>query len=170
MAKVVGDPTDERTDIGPMISLGDAERAEAWIREAVEGGARIVTGARREGSLLWPTILTGTKPDMKVNRLELFAPAITVERVGDAREGIRMVDDSRYGLQAGVFTADLDTAFEAFSEIEVGGVIVNDVPTWRADEQPYGGVKESGLGREGVRYAIEEMTELKILILNFDRT
>jgi acyl-CoA reductase-like NAD-dependent aldehyde dehydrogenase len=168
-AKVVGDPADEDTDVGPMISLADAERAEAWIREAVAGGARIVTGGRRAGSLLWPTILTDTKPTMKVNRLEVFAPLITVERVSDARQGIRMVDDSRYGLQAGIFTGDLDTAFEAFQEIEVGGVIVNDVPTWRADEQPYGGVKESGLGREGVRYAIGEMTEIRILVINFNR-
>jgi glyceraldehyde-3-phosphate dehydrogenase (NADP+) len=167
--KVVGDPTKPETDVGPLISLGDAERVESWIREAVEGGARIVTGGWRDGPIVWPTILTDTRPEMKVNRLEVFGPVVTVERVADAREGIRMVNDSKYGLQAGIFTADLATAFAAYNEIEVGGVIVNDVPTWRVDHQPYGGVKESGFGREGVRYAMEEMSEIKIMVLNFDR-
>ena len=162
----VGDPADEATDVGPMIDLAAAERAEAWVREAVEGGAKVLAGGRREGSLFWPTVLTRTAPAMKVNCQEVFAPVVTVSTYENFGEALRAVNDSPYGLHAGVFTRDVKLSFQAFEELEVGGVVVNDVPTYRVDHMPYGGMKDSGTGREGLRYAIEEMTETKILILN----
>jgi len=162
----VGDPLDPETFVGPMISEQEAMRVEQWVREAVAGGARILIGGTRERAVYWPTILTNVTPEMKVSCLEVFGPVITVETYRDFEDALRRVDDSRYGLQAGIFTQDVGRIFRAFSRLEVGGVLVNDVPTFRMDHLPYGGMKESGLGREGARYAIEETTELKVLILH----
>ncbi len=162
----LGDPLNETTDIGPLIRHSDAVRAETWINEAVAAGASIRCGGKRKGSLVEPTILTNTKAEMKVNCQEVFAPVKTVEPYSNYDEALARVNDSPYGLQAGVFTSDVRLIFRAFEELEVGGVMANEVPTWRADQMPYGGVKDSGLGREGLRYAIEEMTEPKLLVLD----
>jgi acyl-CoA reductase-like NAD-dependent aldehyde dehydrogenase len=163
---VVGDPLDEATDVGPLISLGDAERVEEWLREAVDGGARILTGGERDGSLFQPTVITGADERMKVTCEEVFAPVIGVYSFGDTLEGLDRASASDFGLQAGLFTNDMRVVDAAFDRIEVGGLIVNDVATFRVDHMPYGGVKRSGFGREGLRYAIEEMTELKLLTFN----
>jgi len=162
----VGDPLEESTDVGPMISEADARRAEEWINEAREAGAQLLCGGKRNGALLEPTVLTGTWPEQRVNCREVFAPVVTVESYEDFSEAVRQVNDTPYGLQAGVFTRDAKLLFQAYEELEVGGVIAGDVPTFRIDHMPYGGVKDSGLGREGLRYAIEEMTEPKILVVN----
>ncbi len=162
----VGDPLDDKTDVGPMISLDDAKRVEAWVTEAAEGGAKVLTGGKRDGAVYAPTVLTGTQPSMRVNCFEVFAPVVTMEPYDDFEQALASVNDSSFGLQAGVFTSDVKRLFRAFGELEVGGVIANDVPTFRVDHMPYGGVKDSGTGREGARYAIEEMTERKILVLN----
>lgn len=161
-----GDPMDENVLVGPMITDGDAKRVEEWVNEAVESGAKILIGGKREGGFYQPSILTNTTPEMKVNSMELFAPVVTLEKVDSFEEGIEHVNNSVYGLQAGVFTNNLQNAFDAYENIEVGGVIINDYPTFRVDNMPYGGVKESGVGREGIRYAIEEMTELKLGVFN----
>lgn len=161
-----GDPLDESTDVGPMISEDAARRASSWVEEAVAGGAKRITGGKRTGSILTPAILTDTHPGMKVNCEEVFAPVVVVAPYDDFSEAIRRVNDSPYGLQAGVFTNDWKLLFQAFDELEVGGVIAGDISAWRIDHMPYGGVKDSGMGREGLRYAIEEMTEPRILVLN----
>jgi len=165
---IVGDPRDERTDVGPMISVSAAERAETWIREAVQSGAKVLIGGERSGAFLMPTVLTDVTPEMKVSCEEVFAPVVIVSRYADFDEAIGQVNASRYGLQAGVFTRDVNRIFHAYQAIDVGGLIINDVPTYRADHMPYGGVKDSGFGREGVRSAIEEMTELRVLVLNLN--
>ena len=163
----VGDPLDPATDVGPMIDEHEAERIGAWVQEAVAAGGRVLTGGRRlAGSLYAPTVLTDVPSDAKVCAQEVFAPVITLSRFMDFDAALAAVNDSTYGLQAGVFTRDLEHALRAFDRLDVGGVIVNDVPTWRIDHMPYGGVKDSGLGREGPRYTIEEMTELKLLVIN----
>lgn len=162
----LGDPLDEATDVGPMISEPDAARAAQWIEEAVADGAKLLCGGKRRGSLVKPTVLTGTSPKMRVNCLELFAPVVTVEPYDDFADAVRQVNASSFGLQAGIFTRDLKLLFSAYDELEVGGVMAGDVPTFRVDSMPYGGVKDSGLGREGLRYAIEEMTERKLLVMN----
>ena len=161
-----GDPLDESSDLGPMIRESDAIRATQWVEEAVRGGARLLCGGHRNGSLMEPTVLTGTRPDMKVNCQEIFAPVVTVEAYDNFDEALRQVNNSSYGLQAGIFTRDVKRLFTAFEELEVGGLIAGDVPTFRIDHMPYGGVKDSGLGREGLRYAIEEMTEPRLLVMN----
>lgn len=162
----VGDPLDEATDVGPMINEDAARRAASWIEEAVAGGARLLCGGGREGPMLEPAVLTHTKPEMKVNCEEVFAPVVVIQPYDEFDEAIRRVNDSPYGLQAGVFTRDAQLLFRAFEQIEVGGVIANDMSSFRIDHMPYGGVKDSGLGREGLRYAIEEMTEPRLLVLN----
>jgi acyl-CoA reductase-like NAD-dependent aldehyde dehydrogenase len=162
----VGDPSDDSVDVGPMISEAAARRAASWVEEAVAGGAKLLCGGKRTGSLLAPAVLTHTQPGMKVNCEEVFAPVVVVEPYDNFAEAIRRVNDSPYGLQAGVFTHDSKLLFAAFEELEVGGVIAGDVSAWRIDHMPYGGVKDSGIGREGLRYAIEEMTEPRILVLN----
>lgn len=162
----VGDPLDEATDVGPLIRESDAIRTTTWIEEAVRGGARLLCGGGRKGLVVEPTVLTGTKPDMKVNSQEIFGPVVTVEPYKDFDHAIRQVNHSSFGLQAGIFTRDAKLLFQAYEELEVGGVIAGDVPSFRVDHMPYGGVKDSGLGREGLRYAIEEMTEPKLLVMN----
>jgi acyl-CoA reductase-like NAD-dependent aldehyde dehydrogenase len=160
-----GDPMSETTDVGPMIDQENAKRAEEWIGEAVAAGARVATGGRRDGAILQPTVLLDTTGGMRVNCEEIFAPVTTVRPYADFDEAVAAVNDSRYGIQAGLFTNDMRTILRTFESVEVGGLVVNDVPSFRVDHAPYGGVKESGQGREGVRYAIEEMTELKLLVL-----
>ena len=162
----VGDPMEESTDLGPLIRESDAIRAAQWVQEALQDGATLLCGGKRQGSILEPTVLTGTRPDMKVNCQEIFAPVVTIESYDDFSMALRRVNESPYGLQAGVFTRDANRIFQAYDELEVGGVIAGDVPTFRIDHMPYGGVKDSGLGREGLRYAIEEMTEPKLLVMN----
>ncbi len=162
----IGDPLEDSTDVGPLIRESDAVRAADWVQEAVRGGARLLCGGNRKGSMLEPTVLTGTKPDMKVNCQEVFAPVVTVEPYTDFNEALRQINGSAYGLQAGIFTRDAKLLFQAFDELEVGGLLAGDVPSFRIDHMPYGGVKDSGLGREGLRYAIEEMTEPKLLVMN----
>ncbi|MGB9244983.1 MAG: aldehyde dehydrogenase family protein [Candidatus Acidiferrales bacterium] len=161
-----GDPAEDSTDVGPLINEGAARRIEEWIKEAAAGGARIVTGGKREGSMVEPTVLTHTRPNMKVSCEEVFGPVVLVEPYDNFSDAIRQVNDSPNGLQAGVFTRDVKLLFSAFDELEVGGVISGDTSSFRIDHMPYGGVKDSGLGREGLRYAIEEMTEPRLLVLN----
>ena len=161
-----GDPFDERTDVGPMIQLADAERAEQWIAEAVREGAKVLCGGTRSGSVMAPTVLTGTTEKQRVNCQEIFAPVVTVEAYDDFGEAIAQVNRSPYGLQAGVFTRDIGRLLRAYDELEVGAVIGGDVPTFRIDSMPYGGVKDSGSGREGLRYAMEEMTEPRLLVIS----
>ena len=162
---VRGNPAEEATEIGPVIRPADADRIESWVQEAIDAGAKLVEGGGREGSLLQPTILTGTRSGMKVHDEEIFGPVILVEPYDDFEEALAMVNRSRYGLQAGLYTRDAGRIMTAFRELEVGAVIVGDTPTWRLDPMPYGGVKDSGLGREGVRWAIEEMTEPRMLVM-----
>jgi glyceraldehyde-3-phosphate dehydrogenase (NADP+) len=162
---VVGDPLDEKTDVGPMIAPAEAARVEAWVAEAVAGGATVLRGGTRVGECLHPTILANTTPSMKVEAQEVFAPVVTLNAYDDFEEALRRVNDSKYGLQAGVFTRDLARIQRAFDVLEVGAVLANDVPTWRADRMPYGGVKESGSGREGPAYAMEEFTEPRLLVI-----
>jgi len=162
----VGDPLEESTDLGPLIRESDAIRASDWVQEAVRGGARLLCGGHRRGSMLEPTVLTGTRADMKVNCQEIFAPVVTVEPYDTFADALRQANNSPYGLQAGIFTRDAKLMFNAYEELEVGGLIAGDVPAFRIDHMPYGGIKDSGLGREGLRYAIEEMTEPKLLVMN----
>jgi acyl-CoA reductase-like NAD-dependent aldehyde dehydrogenase len=162
----VGDPLDESTDVGPLIRESDAIRSADWVQEAVRGGARLLCGGNRRGSVFEPTVLTGTKPEMKVNCQEMFAPVVTVEPYADFDEALRQINNSAYGLQAGIFTRDAKLMFQAYEELEIGGLLAGDVPSFRIDHMPYGGLKDSGIGREGLRYAIEEMTEPKLLVMN----
>jgi len=162
---VRGNPADEATEIGPVIRAADAERIFNWVAEALEAGAKLVEGGGRTGSMVEPTILTGTKPGMKVHDEEVFGPVVAVEPYDDFEDALAMVNRSRYGLQAGLFTRDAGRIMTAYRELEVGAVIVGDTPTWRLDPMPYGGVKDSGFGREGVRWAIEEMTEPRMLVM-----
>ena len=160
-----GDPADPETVVGPLIDAGAAKRVCEWIDEAVAGGARIESGGGRRGNVVEPTILTGTTPDMRVEREEVFGPVAVVSPFDSLDEAFARVNDSRYGLQAGVFTYDVRTISLAFEMLEVGGVIAGDYPTLRSDRLPYGGIKDSGLGREGVRWAMDEMTQLKTLVV-----
>jgi glyceraldehyde-3-phosphate dehydrogenase (NADP+) len=164
---VVGDPMDPSTDVGPMIDTGEVDRIESWVNEAVGEGARVLTGGKRiSRSVYAPTVLEGVPEVAKVCAQEVFAPLVALYRFSDFDEAVSAVNRSRYGLQAGVFTNDLTHTLAAFERLETGGVIVNDVPSWRIDHMPYGGVKDSGVGREGPRYTIEEMTEPKLLVIN----
>jgi acyl-CoA reductase-like NAD-dependent aldehyde dehydrogenase len=162
----VGDPRDPEVDVGPMIDIGAVNKALTMVREAVEGGAEVVLGGTCEGTLFQPTALVNTTPAMRVNREEIFAPVITVAPYDDFDEAILMANNTDYGLQSGVFTQNMNRIMRAFDLIEVGGLQVNDVSTFRVDQMPYGGVKGSGIGREGPRYAIEEMTEARLMVLN----
>ena len=164
----VGDVLDEKTDVGPMISVDAAERVERWIDEAKAAGAQVATGGDRQGAFITPTVLLRTNPSMKVNCEEVFAPLVTVTPYRRLDEAIEAVNRSPFGLQTGVFTRDVRTLFRLHAELDVGGVNGNDIPGYRVDRLPYGGAKASGLGREGVRYAIEEMTELRVLTIKLD--
>src|SRR5580692_10852584 len=161
-----GDPMEESTDVGPLIRESDAIRVTAWVEEAVRTGARLLCGGGRKGSVVDPTVLTGTRPEMKVNCQEIFGPVVTVEPYHNFDEALRRINSSNYGLQAGLFTRDVKLLFQAYDELEVGALIAGDIPSFRIDQMPYGGIKDSGLGREGLRYAIEEMTEPKLLVMN----
>ena len=162
----VGDPRDADVDVGPMISLRDAERAEAWVSEARKAGASLLYGGAREGTMFPPTVLTETAPNMRVNCDEVFAPVVTVSPYETWDDAVATINDSPYGLQAGVFTNDMKRIMDAWERIDVGGLQVNGVSTFRVDHMPYGGIKASGYGREGVKYAIEDMTELRLMVLN----
>jgi len=160
-----GDPMDEKTMVGPMIDADAAKRAESWISEAAKGGAKVLIGGNRNKNLLEPTVLTHTQPDMKAVCEEIFAPVVVIEPYREFDDAVKMVNNSYYGLQAGVFTNDFRKIQQAYRDLAVGGVIINDYPTFRIDPMPYGGSKDSGMGREGVRYAIEEMTEIKLMVV-----
>jgi acyl-CoA reductase-like NAD-dependent aldehyde dehydrogenase len=162
---VCGDPLDEKTDVGPIIRLSDAERIESWIKEAVDAGAKLLEGGQRTGSMITPAILTSTKPGMKLRDEEAFGPVLLIEPYDDFEDALAEVNHSKYGLQAGLLTRDAGRILTAYRELEVGAIIVGDTPTWRLDPMPYGGVKDSGLGREGLRFAIEEMTEPRMLVM-----
>ncbi len=164
-ALVVGDPKQEATSLGPIISEKEAARIEKWIAEAVDGGATLLCGGSREGAMMPAAVLEGVPPELPLSAEEVFGPVVLLEPFDDFEDALRRVNTSRYGLQAGVFTNDLRRAYRAWDALEVGGVIINDVPSWRVDHMPYGGVKDSGLGREGVRFAIEDMTEIRLLVL-----
>ena len=166
-ALTVGDPLDESTIVGPVIDEVSAKRIETWIAEAIASGATRLRGGNRKGTLIAPTLLTETTPSMKVECEEIFGPVATISRVASLDEAIERTNATRYGLQAGVFTNDVRAIGKAFEGLQVGGVIVNDYPTLRIDNFPYGGIKESGFGREGVRYAIDEMSELKTLVVKY---
>lgn len=161
---VVGDPLSNGTNVGPMITEDEAERVEAWVREAVDGGARILAGGKRTGLYYEPTVLANARAGMKVVDEEVFGPVTVVFPYEDFGEALAAVNDSRFGLQAGVYTRDMRNVMRAFEELEVGGVVVGDVPTFRVDRMPYGGVKASGCGREGLRYAIRGMCEPRLLV------
>lgn len=160
-----GDPLDESVTVGPLIRESDAIRIEEWINEATANGAKLLTGGKRNGSFIEPAVLTGTKASDKVRAEEVFGPVVVIERYETLAEAIDLVNESRYGLQAGIFSPDPETIDHAFKHLEVGGVIANDVPTFRSDAMPYGGVKDSGLGREGVAYAMAEMCEMRLLVM-----
>lgn len=159
-----GDPLDPEIDITSMIDETNAKRVEAWVAEAVNDGAKILTGGKRYGSYFEPTVLSGTKTHMKVCALEVFGPVVVIEPYDDFKNAADLINNSRYGLQAGVFTNRINEMNHAFENIEVGGVIINDVPTFRVDHMPYGGIKDSGTGREGVKYAIHDMMEPRLLV------
>ncbi|MCA0969757.1 aldehyde dehydrogenase family protein [Halobacillus litoralis] len=162
----IGDPNDPETDVGPMISEEEAERAESWINEAKEAGAEVVYGGERKGALLHPTILTNVTNDMKVVCEEVFAPVVNLIPFSDIKACIKEVNKSKYGLQGGIFTQNFDTAFYAAKNIEVGGLMINDSSQYRVDLMPYGGVKSSGWGKEGPKYTIEDMTEERLIVMN----
>jgi len=162
----VGDPRQADTDVGPMISEREAQRAESWVSEALDQGASKLVGGSRNGSVFEPTILTNTTPEMRVSCEEVFAPIVTVIPYEEWDEAVTIINDTPYGLQAGLFTNDMNRIMDAWDRIDVGGLQVNNVPTFRVDHMPYGGIKASGYGREGVKYTIEEMTELRLMVLH----
>ncbi|MFY0781400.1 aldehyde dehydrogenase family protein [Bacillus sp. AFS017274] len=162
----VGNPEDSSTDIGPMISEKEARRAEEWIQEARRLGAKVVYGGKRRDSILEPTILIDVKPEMKVVCQEVFAPVISIIPFDSIEEAFRQANDTKFGLQVGLFTSDITLAMRATQELHFGGVIINDVSTYRADIMPYGGVKDSGIGKEGPHYAMQEMTDEKLVVIN----
>jgi len=164
----LGDPMLEDTDVGPVIDTGSADRIMEWIEEAMGRGAQMLCGGKRDGSLIEPTVLTNVLPDSNVSCNEMFGPVVHVEKYSDYVDALRSVNNSRYGLQAGVFTRDMKKAFKAYDVLEVGGVVVNDYPSFRVENMPYGGVKDSGVGKEGLKYAIEEMTELKLMVVSLN--
>ncbi|QKV92267.1 aldehyde dehydrogenase family protein [Streptomyces sp. NA02950] len=164
-AQVTGDPTDDATDVGPLVSEEAAQRVEAWVDEAVQAGAQLLTGGKRDGASYAPTVLADVPADVTISCEEVFGPVLTVQRADDEAAAYAAVNASKYGLQAGVFTRDVQTAFRAHRALEVGGVIIGDVPSYRADQMPYGGAKRSGVGREGVRFAMEDYTYERVMVL-----
>jgi acyl-CoA reductase-like NAD-dependent aldehyde dehydrogenase len=169
-ALVSGDPLDEKTFIGPMIAESEARRLDEWIREAVELGAQVLCGGTRDGAMLDATVLENVPGDALINRKEAFGPVAVLSEFTDFDAALDLINDSDFGLQAGIFTRDLYKMNRAWDTLEVGGVVIGDVPSWRVDNMPYGGVKDSGLGREGVKFAIEDMTELRLLVIRTPQT
>lgn len=165
-AITTGNPLEEGVKMGPMVREADAKRVEEWVREAVEGGARLVIGGERRGAVFSPTVLADVRPEMKVSRLELFGPAVAVTPAETVDEAIALANDTNYGLSAGVFTQNLDWAMRFAREVEAGNIHINWGPQWRVDLMPYGGLKESGFGKEGPKYAVQEMTELKMVVMH----
>ncbi|MBN2714432.1 MAG: aldehyde dehydrogenase family protein [Deltaproteobacteria bacterium] len=161
-----GDPKDEATTLGPIISGAEAERIAQWIYEAVKDGARVLCGGQRNDAFVDATLLENTAPHHRVNAEEVFGPVATLHRFTDFKDAIERVNHGKFGLQAGIFTKNMDHAFHAWNELEVGGVVIGDIPSFRVDSMPYGGVKDSGLGREGIRYAMEDMSEIRLMVLN----
>jgi len=161
----MGDPKDEDTFIGPMISEGEASRLHGWVEAAAAGGAKVLCGGRREGLMLEATVLEDVPVDADVTCEEAFGPVAVLSRFDDFDAALAQINDSQFGLQAGIFTRDIHKAHRAWNTLDVGGVVIGDVPSWRVDHMPYGGVKESGLGREGVRFAIEDMSEIRLMVL-----
>ncbi|MDP4095601.1 aldehyde dehydrogenase family protein [Paenibacillus sp. P96] len=162
----MGDPLDPDTDVSALISAKDVQRVQEWIGEAVNNGAIVALGGEAAGSILNPTVLLQVDPQASVSCREVFAPLVVIERVSSVDEAVGKVNDSIYGLQAGIYTKDIATALNAADRLHVGGVMINDIPTFRVDHMPYGGVKQSGIGREGVKYAVEEMLEVKLIVIN----
>jgi acyl-CoA reductase-like NAD-dependent aldehyde dehydrogenase len=165
---VVGDPLDERVDVGPMIDPREVDRIESWVQEAQTSGAQVLTGGKREGTVYYPTVLTNVRDDMKVVAEEAFAPVAAVIASDDFESALRQANDTKFGLQVGVFTKDVDRVFQAVKRLNFGGVIINDTPNFRADHMPYGGNRQSGLGREGVRYAMEDMTNIQMVAIRLN--
>ena len=166
-ALVVGDPMDEATSVSAMIDSGETRRVAEWITEAVADGARVACGGSIDADgVLAPTVLVDVTPEMEVSRTEVFGPLVGVQVYDDVDDALRLANDSRYGLQAGIFTADLDTAMKAARRLDFGGVLINEVPTWRADQMPYGGLRDSGNTREGPAYAVREMTEERLIVIH----
>jgi acyl-CoA reductase-like NAD-dependent aldehyde dehydrogenase len=163
----VGNPAEAGIDVGPVIDEASAIRIQSWIDEAVAAGARLLAGGPRQRAVVQPTVLAGTRPGMKVEDEEIFGPVLTLNPYTDFDDAVRRAADSRYGLQGGIFTQDLRRAFRAIEEWDVGGLMINDVPIYRIDSMPFGGWKDSGFGREGTRYAMEEMTDIKHLVINY---
>ncbi len=163
---VLGDPMEELTDVSTLIAGKELERAQAWIDEAEAGGGQVITGGKIDNNILLPTAIVDVSPHLKVSCQEVFAPIVIINPIKNVEEGIDHINDSKYGLQAGIFTKDISTAMHASKRLEVGGVMINDIPTYRVDQMPYGGVKESGNAREGLKYTIEEMTEMKLVVWN----
>src|ERR1700690_2300013 len=164
-AMVVGDPLDERVDVGPMIDSKEVDRIEGWVKEARSSGAKVLTGGKREGTVFYPTVLTNVNSDMKVVAEEVFAPVASVISCDDFEESLRQANDTKFGLQVGVFTKDIDRVLNAVKRLNFGGVIINDTPNFRADHMPYGGNRQSGLGREGVKFAMEDMTNIQMVAI-----
>ncbi|WP_066396409.1 aldehyde dehydrogenase family protein [Neobacillus mesonae] len=162
----IGDPLNPKTNVSALISKGDVQRTLDWIEEAKQHGAEVAAGGRAEGNVLLPTILLNADKALKVSCQEVFAPIVIINKVQSVEEAFELVNDSRYGLQAGIYTENINTALLAAEKLHVGGVMINDIPTFRVDNMPYGGVKESGVGREGIKYAVEEMTEMKLVVFN----
>lgn len=165
-ALTTGNPLDEGTKVGPMVREQDAKRVEEWINEAVSSGAKLVTGGERRGAIYAPTVLADVKPEMRVSKSELFGPAVALTPVGSIDEAIGMANDTNYGLSAGIFTQNIDWAMKFVQEVESGNLHINWGPQWRADLMPYGGLKESGFGKEGPKYAVQEMTETKMVVMH----
>jgi acyl-CoA reductase-like NAD-dependent aldehyde dehydrogenase len=162
----LGDQFDEAVKVGPMVREREAVRVDEWVKEAVAGGARLITGGRRQGALYAPTIVADVKPEMRISCDELFGPAVAVTPFTDIEEAIALANDTNYGLAAGIFTESVEWAWKFAREVQSGNLHINWGPQWRADLMPYGGLKESGFGKEGPRYAVEEMTELKMVVFH----
>ncbi|WP_102348413.1 aldehyde dehydrogenase family protein [Bacillus sp. Marseille-P3661] len=163
---VIGDPLDDSTDVSALISEGDVKRTVNWIDEAQELGGKLATGGKVEGNILYPTVILNADTKAKVSCQEVFGPIVLINQFKTIEEAFNMVNDSRFGLQAGIYTDNVHTALDAADKLHVGGVMINDIPTFRVDHMPYGGVKESGMGREGIKYSIEEMLEMKLVVWN----
>ena len=167
-AMVVGDPLDERVDVGPMIDSYEVDRIEGWVKEAQTSGAKVLTGGKRDGTVYYPTVLADVDDEMKVISEEVFAPVASIISSDDFESALRQANDTKFGLQVGVFTKDIDRVFQAVRRLNFGGVIINDTPSFRADHMPYGGNRQSGLGREGVKFAMEDMTNIQMVAIRLN--